>query len=131
MITTVRCPRMRRLDLAPSGLYNTISRRNLISPGVRLEAVPSAKSELMVSYRLFWLAARQDAFSSSGVRDPSGRSGSFAGHQLDARLRYRLAPKIRLEADLVLLAKRRLLRELNAPPGSWIRYGSLNATFLF
>lgn len=123
---------MRRLDLAPSGLYNTISRTNLISPGVRLEAVPSGKSELMVSYRPFWLAARQDAFSSSGVRDPSGHSGSFAGHQLDARLRYRLARNIRLEADLVLLAKGRVLREApNAPPGSWTRYGSLNATFLF
>lgn len=123
---------MRRLDLAPSGLYNTVSRTNLISPGVRLEAMPSTKSELMVSYRPFWLAARQDAFSSSGVRDSSGQLGSFAGHQLDARLRYRLAPNIRLEADLVLLAKGRFLREApNAPPGSWTRYGSLNATLSF
>jgi len=123
---------MRRLDLAPSGLYNTISRTNLISPGVRLEAVPSAKSELMISYRPFWLAARQDAFSSSGVRDPTGRSGSFAGHQLDARMRFRVAPNIRLEGDLVLLAKGRFLREApNAPPGNWARYGSLNAIFLF
>lgn len=123
---------MRRLDLAPAGLYNTISRTNLVSPGFRLEAVPSAKSELMFSYRVFWLAAEQDAFSSSGVRDASGRSGSFAGHQVDARLRYRITPNIRLEADLVLLAKGRFLREApNAPPDSWTRYGSLNATFLF
>jgi hypothetical protein len=123
---------MRRADLAPGALYNAILRSNFISPGVRLEAVPGAKSDLMVSYRPFWLAAREDAFSSTGVRDPNGRSGSFAGHQLDARLRYSLTPKIRLEADVVLLAKGRFLREApNAPPGAWTRYLSLNTTFLF
>ncbi|MDZ4131480.1 MAG: alginate export family protein, partial [Hydrogenophaga sp.] len=84
---------MRRADLAPGALYNLILRSNLISPGVRLEAAPSTKSDLMISYRPFWLAAREDAFSSSGVRDPSGSSGSFAGHQLDARLRTDLTRK--------------------------------------
>lgn len=123
---------MRRLDLAPSGLYNTISRTNLLSPGVRLEAVPSRRSELMVSLRSFWLAERRDAFSFSGVRDTTGGSGRFAGHQLDARYRYKVSEHLRLEADIVLLAKGRFLREApNAPPGSWTRYGSLNATFTF
>ncbi len=123
---------MRRADLAPGALYNLILRSNLISPGVRLEAVPSAKTDLMVSYRPFWLAAREDAFSSSGVRDASGRSGSFAGHQLDARLRYNPAKNLRLEADVVLFAKGRFLRDApNAPPESWTRYVSLNTTFLF
>ncbi|MCM0034064.1 alginate export family protein [Sandarakinorhabdus limnophila] len=123
---------MRRADLAPGALYNAILRSNFISPGVRLEAVPSAKTDLMVSYRPFWLAAREDAFSSTGVQDSSGRSGSFAGHQLDTRLRYSLTPTIRLEADVVMLAKGRFLREApNAPPGSWTRYVSINTMLLF
>lgn len=123
---------MCRADLAPGALYNLILRSNFISPGVRLEAVPSKKSDLMVSYRPFWLAAREDAFSSSGVRDPSGRSGSFAGHQLDARLRYRLTPKILLEGDIALFAKGRFMREApNATRESWTRYGSLNLIINF
>lgn len=123
---------MRRADLAPGALYNLIVRSNFISPGVRLEAAPSRKSDLMVSYRPFWLAAREDAFSSSGVRDPSGRSGSFAGHQLDARLRYRVTPKVMLEGDIALFAKGRFLREApNATPESWTRYGSLNLIINF
>lgn len=123
---------MRRADLAPGALYNLILRSNLISPGVRLEATPGKNSDLMVSYRPFWLAAREDAFSSSGVRDPSGRSGSFAGHQLDARLRYRLTPKIMLEGDIALFAKGRFMREApNATIGSWTRYGSLNLILNF
>lgn len=123
---------MRRADLAPSGLYNTVARANVISPGIRLEAVPSPRSELMMTLRPLWLAAREDAFSSSLVRDASGRAGSFAGNQLDARLRYRIGKSIRLEADVVLLDKGRFLREApNAPPGSWTRYVSLNTTFVF
>ena len=123
---------MRRADLAPGALYNLILRSNFISPGVRLEAAPSKKSDLMVSYRPFWLAAREDAFSSSGVRDPSGRSGSFAGNQLDARLRYRLTPKVMLEGDIALFAKGRFMRNApNATAERWTRYGSLNLVINF
>ncbi len=123
---------MRRADLAPGALYNLILRSNLISPGVRLEAAPNKKSDLMVSYRPFWLAAREDAFSSSGVRDLSGRSGSFAGHQLDARLRYRLTPRIMIEGDIALFAKSQFLREApNATAESWTRYGSLSLLINF
>lgn len=123
---------MRRADLAPGALYNLIMRSNFISPGVRLEAAPNKYSDLMVSYRPFWLAARKDAFSSSGVRDPSGRSGSFAGHQLDARLRYKLTPKILLEGDIALFAKGRFMRDApNATAERWTRYGSLNLVINF
>ncbi|MFM7348665.1 MAG: alginate export family protein [Erythrobacter sp.] len=123
---------MRRADLAPGAIQNLVLRSNLVSPGVRLEEVPSAKTDLRVSYRPFWQAAREDAFSSSGVRDALRRSDDFAGHQLDARLRYALSKSIRLEADVVLIAKGRLLREApNAPPGRFTRYPSLNTTFLF
>jgi hypothetical protein len=123
---------MRRADLGPSGLYSTVARTNLITPGIRLEATPNPRTEVMMTFHSLWLAAREDAFSSSLVRDPSGRSGSFGGHQLDARLRYRIAPNIRFEGNLALLAKGRFLREApNAPPGDFTRYVSLNTTFLF
>lgn len=118
---------MRRADLAPSGLYNAVARTNIVSPGVRIEATPDRKTDWFVSYRPMWLASRFDSFSSTGVRDPAGRSGSFAGHQLDSRIRHRLTPSITLEADAVLLRKGRFLREApNAPPKRWTRYLSLN-----
>lgn len=123
---------MRRADLAPAGLYNAIARTNIASPGVRVEAVPDPRTDLFVGYRALWLASRLDSFSSTGVRDATGRAGSFAGHQLDGRLRYRLTPALRLEVDVVLLAKGRFLRTApNAPPGRWTRYLSLNATASF
>ena len=66
---------MRRGDLAPSGLYNAIGRTNLVAPGLRLEATPSGRLEGFVAYRPLFLASATDGFSTTGVRDPTGRSG--------------------------------------------------------
>lgn len=123
---------MRRADLAPAGLYNAISRSNLVSAGVRVEAVPDKRTDLMATLHPMWLAARGDSFSSTGVRDASGRAGRFAGTQFDARVRHLVAPWLRVELDGVLLAKGRFLRDApNAPAGRWTRYVSLNATATF
>ena len=123
---------MRRADFAPAGLYNSILRSNIISAGPRIEVVPSKRTDLMATIHPMWLAARQDSFSSTAVRDVSGRSGSYAGTQFDARIRHRLTPALQIEADAVLLDKGRFLRDApNAPPGHWTRYLSLNATATF
>lgn len=124
---------MRRADLAPSGLYNAIARTNLMTTGLRVEAAPSTRLDGFATYRAMWLAAREDAFSSTNVRDSSGQSGRFAGHQMEARLRYWIIPaRLRFEFDGVLLAKGRFLREApNAPAGNWTRYASFNLTAMF
>lgn len=124
---------MRRADLAPAGLYNAIARTNIVAPGIRLEATPSKRFDWFGAYRPMWLAADTDSFSSTGVRNASGRSGNFAGHQIEARFRYWLVPaRLRFEFDGLLLAKGRFLRDApNAPPGQWTRYGSFNLTASF
>lgn len=124
---------MRRADLAPAGLYNAVGRANIVTPGIRIEASPSKRVDWFAVYRPMWLASDTDSFSTTGVRDAAGRSGDFAGHQIEARLRYWLIPnRLRFEANGVLLAKGRFLREApNAPPGRATRYGSLNLTASF
>lgn len=123
---------MRRADLAPAGLYNAIARTNITSPGVRVEATPDRRTDWFLSYRPMWLASRFDNFSFTGVRDSTGRSGRFAGHQIDSRIRYKLSPKLMLEADGVLLRKGQFLLEApNAPAGRWTRYVSLNVSSNF
>jgi len=123
----------RRAELAPSGLYSALARTNILSPGARVEVTPSARVDGFVGYRALWLADSHDAFAGTGVRDASGRSGSFAGHQFDMRVRWWLVPKrLRFEADAVLLAKGSFLRNApNATPGATTRYGSLNLTASF
>jgi hypothetical protein len=124
---------MRRADLAPSGLYAAVARANIVTPGLRLEAVPSKAVDWFVSYRPMWLADRTDSFSTSNVRDATGRSGSFAGHQVEARLRYWLiADLLRMEIDGLWLGKGRFLREApNAPHTGNTKYLSTNLLVSF
>jgi hypothetical protein len=124
---------MRRADLAPAGLYNAVGRANISAVGTRLEMTPSKRVDGFVSYHALWLAQRRDSFSTTGVRDATGRSGNFAGHQLDARLRWWVKPAtLRFEANGILLTKGRFLEDApNAPSGGTTLYGSLNLTANF
>jgi hypothetical protein len=124
---------MRRADLAPAGLYNAVGRANISTPGLRFEVAPSKRWDAFATYHALWLASRTDSFSTTGVRDVSGRAGAFAGHQVDARFRWWVKPaKLRLELDGVLLAKGHFQEMApNATPGTTTAYGSANLTASF
>ncbi|WDF73895.1 alginate export family protein [Novosphingobium sp. KACC 22771] len=117
----------RRGDLAPSGLYNAVGRANIASPGLRVEVTPSARLDAFIGWRGLWLADSHDSFSTTNVRDATGRSGDFAGHQFDTRLRWWVKPKrLRFEFDGVYLARGAFMK--NAPNGRRgdTRYVSFN-----
>lgn len=124
---------MRRAEIAPSGLYNSVGRANLLSPALRLEVAPSKRVEAFLHYRPLWLASRTDSFSTSNVRDATGNSGSFAGHQFEIRLRqWLVVDALRFEANGIFLAKGRFLRAApTAPATGDTRYLSLNLTAFF
>lgn len=124
---------MRRADLAPAGIYNAVGRANVISPGLRVEVTPSKRVDAFAAFRPLWLASRFDSFSTTSVRDPSGRAGRFAGHQVEARVRYWLMPKrLRLEWNGLLLAKGRFLEGApNAPASGDTFYSSFSATISY
>jgi hypothetical protein len=123
---------MRRADLAPAGLYNALGRTNISAAGVRIEATPTKRLDWFAAWRALWLASGTDSFSGTGVRDATGRAGDFAGHQIEARLRYWLIPAhLRFEWDGLLLAKGRFLRDApNAPPGDTTIYNSFNLSLM-
>lgn len=124
---------MRRADLAPAGIYAAIGRANIETVGLRAEVAPHPRWDAFAVYRAMWLAERTDSFSTTGVRDASGASGRFAGHQIEARLRYWLVKDVlRAEVNAVYLAKGRFLRDApNAPATGETRYltTGLTATF--
>lgn len=120
-------------DFGPSGIYGPLNRTNISSPGLRVEAEPNNRLDIYISWRALWAEEPADAFSTSGVRDPAGASGSFAGHHIEGRLRYWAVPDhLRLELNAALLAKRRLLRDApDAPTNGDTRYIALSATANF
>jgi hypothetical protein len=88
----------RRFDHGPTGIYGAFARSNIQSPALSLSARPAAAVEAEIKHRLYWLASATDAWTTSGVRDATGRSGSFVGHQLEAMVRWDILPgNLRLE----------------------------------
>lgn len=120
----------RRFDFGPTALYGALQRTNIISPGVRLEAVPDKRTDVMVSYRALWLENPRDSFATTGVRDARGASGRFAGHQAETRLRHWLVPEVlQAEAGGAVLFKQGFLRDApNAPTSGDSVYGYFDLT---
>jgi len=124
---------MRRADLAPAGIYNAIGRANIETAGMRVELAPDPRWDAFAVYRAMWLAEESDSFSTTGVRDATGASGSFAGHQLEARVRYWIVPSfLRAEVNALWLAKGRFLKNApNAPDTGDTHYLATSVTATF
>ncbi|MBM4358069.1 MAG: alginate export family protein [Deltaproteobacteria bacterium] len=83
----------RRFDFGPTGLYGAVARSNVRTPGLRLEVRPHARVDAFVSHRAIWLASETDAWTTAGLRDATGKSGSFVGQQLEGRVRWHVFPR--------------------------------------
>ena len=123
----------RRTDFGPVSLYGPVSRANVVSGGLRVEAAPSKRVDVTLTGRGLWLDSPTDSFGATGVRDRAGASGRFAGNQIEARLRYWLVPKaIRVDGSLVYLDKGKFLRNApNAPATGDTRYAGMDVTLDF
>lgn len=123
----------RRFDYGPTSLYGAVQRANLISPGIRFEIAPDPDWDAFVDYRTLWLENPTDSFAATGVRDRTGRSGTFAGHQIEGRLRYWLVPRsVVLDSGVAYLLKGDVLRNApNAPNTGDTIYGYMTTTFFF
>ena len=89
--------------------------------------------EFRYRYRALWLDTGRDSFANTGVRDATGRSGKFAGHQLEGRARYWIVPKqVRLDFGGAYLATGRFLeRAPNATRQGATLYGYADVTITF
>jgi len=82
----------RRFDFGPTGIYGPFARSNINTPGVRVQLRPQEQVTGFVAYRAYWLASDRDRWTTTGLVDPTGNSGSFLGHQLEFRIRWRPLP---------------------------------------
>ena len=109
----------RRFDFGPTALYGALQRTNIVSPGLRLEAAADKRTDVMFSYRALWLESPRDTFATTGVRDATGASGRFAGHQVETRLRRWIVPDLlQAESGGAVLFKQGALRNAPNAPGS-------------
>jgi len=88
---------------------------------------------VFVSYRGLWLESATDSFAATGIRDRTGQSGTYAGQQIEGRVRHWLVPgSILVDVGVAYLLKGDVLRNApNAPRTGDTVYGSLTTTFFF
>lgn len=78
----------RRFEYGPTGIWGAFARANINTPGIRIQFKPRSNITGFIAHRAFWLAEKRDTWVGSGLRDVTGRSGSFIGQQLEARVRW-------------------------------------------
>ncbi|MDX1949924.1 MAG: alginate export family protein [Rickettsiales bacterium] len=61
---------------------------NLHAPKFRVEVTPDEKTRVDFGYNGYWLASDKDRWNIANVRDTTGNSGNFLGHEFDFRHRY-------------------------------------------
>jgi hypothetical protein len=67
---------------------------NFHAPKVRLQMVPIKDLRFDTGYSWYWLASDTDRWANANLRDPTGKSGDFIGHEFDFRARYPLRSRV-------------------------------------
>ncbi len=123
----------RRFDFGPTGIYGPFARSNINTPGFRLVLKPGPSVSSFIVYRAFWLASKFDSWTASGLRDVSGRSGSFIGQQVELRVRWEVVPnRIRLEGGAAHLFAGEFMRDApnsNCQGSATYLYSQIGFTF--
>lgn len=102
----------RRTDLGNTSIHGPLTPANLSAPGFRVEIAPGERWDARIAYKAAHVAEARDAWIIARVQDPTGRSGRFIGHAVDARTRYWIAPEaLRLEIGASVLIAGRFARE--------------------
>jgi hypothetical protein len=78
----------RRGELGPSGIFGPFQRTNILSVGTRGNLRLTTDVQAMLSHRANWLASASDTWAAAGLRDTSGSSGRFVGHQVEFTVQW-------------------------------------------
>jgi len=123
----------RRTDLNNTSIYGPLTPANLSAPGVRLELRPSDRFNARLTYSAASLASATDSWVVAGLRDPTGRSGTFIGHAFDARFRRRFGDSsLELEAGASALIFGEFPKHVpHGPDGEGTLFGYVQLAYVF
>ena len=123
----------RRFEFGPTGIFGPFARANLVTPGLRFTVKPAPQWEVMLTQRFHYLASDRDAFTTSGLRDTSGGSGSHIGNLSEFRVRYDIVPQqVRIEFGAAFLAAGSFIENApNQTTQSDTLYGYFQTNFTF
>ncbi len=115
----------RRFDFGPTSTYGAFARSNLQSPALRLVLKPRKDINAMFAVRGFWLASKNDGWTTAGINGDD----SFIGTQIETRLRWNALPnQLKFEGGIAHLFSDALMDD--AGKGD-VTYAYLQATAKF
>ncbi|WP_202900520.1 alginate export family protein [Parvularcula oceani] len=122
----------RRTDLGNTSLHGPLTPANLNAPGARLEVKPTTATDARIAYSAAFLASETDEWVIADLRDPAGRSGSFIGHALDGRARWRPHEGVEIEMGASALFFGEFAdRVPGAPEGQRTLFGYAQVSWVF
>lgn len=123
----------RRFEFGPTGIFGPFARSNLFSPGLRAKLRPSDRMQVMLASRMHYLASDQDAWTTTGLVDPTGAAGNYIGNFSEIRVRYQIVPdNLMLETGYAHLFAGSFVDDApNATGQGDTDYGYLALTFSF
>lgn len=67
---------------------------NVHAPKARLEFTPYKEVRIDTGYNAYWQESETGGWNRTGLRDATGQSGNFLGHEFDIRMRHQLNPYV-------------------------------------
>ena len=123
----------RRFDFGPTSIYGPFARSNIIAAGYRIKLKPMESLQWFIAHKQYRLASNKDAWTTTGLRDPSGHSGSDLGSQIETRLRWSITPEnIQLELGAAYLVAGKFMKTVpgnNAHGNAVYAYTQLTLSF--
>lgn len=103
---------------------------NLHSAKLRVEMWPAKWLQADAGLNAYWLASATDRWNAAGLRDEAGESGSFIGHELDARVILRPASRVALNLGYAYFRAGEFTRNAGRAGSSNFGYAELSLSAL-
>ena len=107
----------RRFEFDPTGNFGQFFRRNISSPGWRVTVIPSKGWKFQLKQRFWYLATSRGAFAGSGLRDSTGSSGNYLGHDLALRAQWKINDNLEFDGGTSIGSKAVTLIDFPLVPG--------------
>lgn len=108
----------------------TFGWENLHAGKTWLEVKPHARVSAAVGYGAYWLASATDRWNAPGLRDPTGQSGTFLGHEVDVQLRTTVLPVVDVNVGYAFFTPGEFPRNLGRRLDTHFLYVELNVRAL-
>jgi hypothetical protein len=88
----------RRFEFNATGNFGPFFRTNISSPGWGMIVVPYKGWKVQLNHRFWYLATSRGGFAGSGLRDGTGGSGNYLGHDLEMRAQWKINNNLEFDA---------------------------------